>query len=132
MTSISQHTNKPVIRLGLWTGAWVISMAIATFGSQFLWESQALTYAAVIANLGLGIGVILVNIRYLKTLDEMMQQVQLEAMGLSLGIGVIAGLSYSLLDTTNIIVSDAEISYLVMLSSIVYIVSLIINIRRYK
>lgn len=132
MTSISQHSNKHVIRLGLWTGAWVISMAIASFGSQFLWESRALTYAAVITNLGLGIGVILVNIRYLKTLDEMMQQVQLEAMGLSLGIGVIAGLSYALLDTTNIIASDAEISHLVMLISIVYIVSLIINIRRYK
>ena len=87
---------------------------------------------AVIINLIIGVGMILANIRYLRNLDELMRRIQLEAMGLSFGIGIVLGLSYSLLDITNVITSDAEISYLVILISLVYIVSLMVNKRRYR
>lgn len=126
------RTSSSVVRLAGWTGAWLVTMALATFGPEFLWNAGWLTLLAILINLGFGLGMIGSNIRHLKVLDEMMQRVQLEAMGLALGIGVVGGLSYALLDSTNLISSDAEISFLIMLIGITYIVSVVVGLRRYR
>jgi len=128
-TRLNQNTR----RLAMWTGAWLLSMALATFGPELLWESkQGLTLTAILVNLAIGLGMILANIRHLQVLDEMMQKIQLQAMGLALGVGVVGGLAYSLLDVTDIIASDAEISYLVILMAVTYLVSVMISHRRYQ
>lgn len=132
MINQTGRAEHHLTHLGAWTGAWVISMAVATFGPNFIWDLQALTVIAVLINFIIGIGMILANIRHLRGLDELMRRIQLEAMGLSLGIGIVLGLSYSLLDITDVITTDAEISYLVILITLVYIVSLMINKRRYQ
>lgn len=132
MTNLTGRAENHLSNLGAWTGAWVISMAVATFGPNYIWDLQSLTIIAVLINLIIGVGMILANIRHMRNLDELMRRIQLEAMGLSLGIGIVMGLSYSLLDITNVITSDAEISYLVILISVVYIVSLVVNKRRYR
>jgi len=132
MINQTGRAEHHLTQLGAWTGAWVISMAVATFGPNFIWDLQALTVIAVLINFIIGIGMILANIRHLRGLDELMRRIQLEAMGLSLGIGIVLGLSYSLLDITDVITTDAEISYLVILITLVYIVSLMINKRRYQ
>lgn len=122
-----------VRHMAYWSGSYVITMALATFGPEFLWDyNQPLTIGGILLNLIAGIGMIVSNIRYLDVLDEMMKKIQLEAMGLSLGVAIVAGLSYSLLDITNIIPFDAEISFLVMLIGVVYLASLAINLRRYR
>lgn len=127
------HMNKKTVHLAAWTTGWLITMAMATFGPGYLWDSQQwLTISAILVNLALGLGMIVANIRHLKVLDEMMQKIQLQAMGLALGVGVVGGLSYSLLDTTNMISSDAEIANLVILIAITYIISIMINHRRYR
>ena len=56
---------------------------------------------------------------------------QLEAMAITLGITLIAGIAYSSLDIVNVISGDAEISFLVMLMGITYLVSLLVVRRRY-
>jgi len=71
------------------------------------------------------------NINHLLSLDEMQQRIQLEAMGLTLGLTVIFGLAYSLLDITNVISVDAEISSLVIFMSLCYLVNLLVAQRRY-
>jgi hypothetical protein len=53
-------------------------------------------------------------------------------MGLSLGIGVVGGLSYSMLDSSNVISSNAEIGHLVMLMAITYLISVILKVKKYK
>ena len=126
------RTSSSVVRLAAWTGAWLVTMALATFGPEFLWNAGWLTLLAILINLGFGLGMIGANITHVKVLDEMMQRVQLEAMGLSLGIGVVGGLSYALLDTTNLISSDAEIAFLIVLMGITYIVSVVVGVRRYQ
>jgi hypothetical protein len=44
-----------------------------------------------------------------------------------LGLGVLGGVSYSVMDISNIISGDAEISFLVMLISISYMVALAVG-----
>lgn len=128
----SEEIQKSKKQLMVWSGLYVISMALATFGPEFFWKDhQLLTGSAIGLNLIVGLGMILSNKKYLLKLDELMQRIQLEAMGITLGIGVVAGLSYSLLDTTNLISSDAEIGYLVLLMGAVYLSSLASSYRRY-
>jgi hypothetical protein len=59
----------------------------------------------------IGIGMILANRRLRLGLDELQQKIQLNAMGLSLGVGFIVGLSDSNLDITNLITGHADISH---------------------
>jgi len=116
-----------------WTGAWLVTMAVATFGPLFLWHSNAvLTTVAIVTNLGTGFGMIVANKRHLKGLDEMHQKIQLEAMALALGVGLVVGLSYSLLDVTNLVAFDAEISHLVILTGLTYGATVAAGIRRYR
>jgi hypothetical protein len=120
-------------RLGVWTAAWVVTMAIANFGPRFVWGAiDWITAVAVAVNLAVGAGMILANIRHLKSLDEMHQKVQLEAMGLSLGVGLVAGLAYSNLDVTGLIGFHAEISHLVILMGLTYLVATVAGLRKYR
>lgn len=126
-----QHNN--VQGLALWTGAWVVSMALATFGPQFLWNDfPALSIGAILLNVILGIGMILANRNYLDRLDELQRKIQLEAMAFSLGLAVVLGLAYSLLDVTNLVYFDAEISHLVILIGLTYFAGTLIGQYRYR
>ena len=75
---------------------------------------------------------ILMNRKYINSLDEMQRKVHIEAMAISLGVGVVIGLSYSLLDQANVIGFDAEIADLVMLIGITYLIATFAGLNRYK
>lgn len=124
--------KKNTQNLAFWTIAWTASMALATFGPLLVWENQTITIIGIIINLGLGIGMIFANKRHINGLDEMQKKIQLEAMAIALGVGIVAGLSYSLLDVTNVINMDAEISHLVILIGLTYAVAIFIGRIRYK
>ena len=53
-------------------------------------------------------------------------------MGLAVGVGVVVGLAYSQLDTTNIITGDAEISVLVVIIALTFMVATVVGMRRYR
>src|SRR5665811_1160731 len=111
----------------------MITVAIPTFGSDLFWgESKLINSIVILLNIGVGIGMIIANIQHLKTQDEFMQKIQLEAMGISLGVAIVGGIAFSMLDATNVIPFDAEIDFLVMIIAITYLISIFINLRRYK
>lgn len=129
----SRQTKKSTVKLATWTGLWVVTVAIPAFGPELVWgENDLINLLAILLNIGVGIGMIIANIRHIKLQDEMMQKVQLEAMGISLGVAIVGGIAYSMLDATNVIPFDAEIGGLIVLISIAYPVSLFTNMRRYK
>ena len=119
--------------LKIWTLAWTLSMAIATFGPQFLWNEESIgTLLAIVVNLILGVRMILANRKFINSGDELQKKIQLESLGLTLGLAVIVGLSYSLLDQMNLISGNAEISVLVLFIGITYLVTMTVNNRKYK
>ena len=128
-TQIKRNTKN----LAFWTTAWTLSMALATFGPKFIWDEKVvLTVLAVIINALLGAGMIMANIKHINSLDDLQKKIQLDAMGIALGVGVVGGLSYTILDTTNLIANDAEISFLVIFISITYLIGLLVGLKRYK
>lgn len=129
--SATQKRNS--LHLFYWTLAWVLSMAVIAFGPKFLWKnSDTLNLLGVLFNFIIGIGMILANKKYLNDLDELQRKILLEAMAVALGIAVVAGLSYSMLDVWNLISYDAEISHLVIIIGLTYLTSSIVGNLRYK
>ncbi|WP_340104215.1 hypothetical protein [Rhodohalobacter sp. 8-1] len=130
---MARADQNSATRLAEWTFLWVLTVAVPAFGPEIIWgKNDLINLMAILISVGVGIGMIIANIRHIKRQDEMMQKVQLEAMGISLGVAVVGGIAYSMLDATTMIPMDAEISFLVMLIGISYLVALFTNLRRYK
>ena len=129
---MKEERRKHLINLGLWTWSWVATLAIATFGPIFIWEDhKALTTLAIITNLSNGVLMILANRRLFNHYDEMERKIHLESLALTLGLTIIVGLTYSLLDQTNLIPFDAEIGVLVGFMGVTYMITLLVNRKRY-
>lgn len=107
-------------------------MAIASFGPKYIWDDHTvLTVLAVAVNFANGVLMIIANKNLFNNFDELERKIHLESLALTLGLSVVVGLTYSLLDTTNLISSDAEISNLVLFIGVTYLIFMIINTRRY-
>lgn len=131
--NLSTRTKANTIQLGIWTIAWVLTTAIATFGPQFLWNfNTTLTIFGVLINLGVGFKMILVNKQNLDGLDELTRKIHLEAMAFTLGVGLVCGLSYELLSNIKLISFEPKIAHLIMLMAITYISGVFAGQRRYQ
>lgn len=127
-----KERKKNLYSLAVWTWSWVATMAIATFGPMYIWDDHAvLTVLAVSVNFVHGILMIFANRSLFNNFDELERKIHLESLALTLGLAVVVGLSYSLLDTTNLIGFDAEISNLVIFIGVTYLILVTINTRRY-
>jgi peptidoglycan/LPS O-acetylase OafA/YrhL len=125
--------KQRTVKLALWTWSWVATLAIATFGPKFIWDDhQLLTVLSISVNLANGIMMIIANRSLFNIMDELQRKIHTEALAITLGLAVIVGLSFSLLDQTNLISFDAEIGYLVGFIGITYLVALFINRSRYS
>ena len=130
---ITAQTKKNTLRLFFWTGAWVLATAGAAFGPRFLWDFNTLpTILGVLIHIGIGFGMIRVFKHYLLGLDELQRKIQLDAMALSLGVGLVLGCSYELLEDIKLIPFDPEIPHLLILMSLTYVVGTVLGHRKYQ
>ena len=127
----SNARNTVVLRY--WTLAWVVSTAVAAFGPKLAWDYHtALTIIVVLINLGIGFGMILANKRHLQGLDELHRKIFLDACALSLGVGLVCGLSYELLEDVKLITFEPEIPHLIILMCLTFLTGLIRGHRKYR
>lgn len=130
---IRKTRNKNLRQLAAWTWIWVATMAIASFGPKYIWDDHtALTVLAITVNFANGLLMIIANRNLFNDFDELERKIHLESLALTLGLAVVVGLTFSLLDTANLIGMDAEISYLVMFIGVMYLICIAINTRRYS
>ena len=127
-----ERLRRNTLKLMGWTVAWVLTLAIATFGPALAWESKAVTLASILLNLAAGAGMILANKDYLQGVDEMQRKIQLEAMALALGVALVFGLAYSTADIADLIPFDAEIAHVVFAVCAAYALGIFLGIRRYQ
>jgi hypothetical protein len=125
--------RKNVIRLFRWNGAWGAATALMAFGPKFLWnKALVFTLLAVVLDVAVGVGMILANKNYLTELDELQRKVQLNSMGITLGVAVVAGVPFSVMDAYHMIPFHADITYLLILMSLTFAVSNLYGTRRYR
>ena len=127
----SNKRNTVVLRY--WTLAWVLSTALAAFGPKLIWEFQTtLKILSVLLYLAIGFGMILANKRHLQGLDEMHRKIFLDAGALSLGVGLVCGLGYDLLEDIRLITFEPEIAHLIILMCLTFLVGMISGHRKYQ
>ena len=133
MCDSTAQTKKNTLRLFFWAGAWVLATAGAAFGPRFLWDFNTLpTVLGVLVHIGIGFGMIRLFRQYLLRLDELQRKIQLDAMALSLGVGVVFGVSYEMLEDIKLITFEPEISHLILLMCLTYCIGIILGNRRYQ
>ena len=129
---ITAQTKKNTLRLGCWTGAWVLATAGAAFGPRFLWDFNTLpTILGVLIHIGIGFGMIRVFKQYLLGLDELQRKIHLDAMAISLGIGLVFGCSYEMLEDIKLIPFQPEIPHLMIVMYLTYAIGCILGVRKY-
>ncbi len=128
MKEILKKSTKNLI---IWTLAWTGTLAILAFASNQLWDSLILTKIAFVINFAVGIGMIIANKNLINNFDELQRKIHMEAMAITLGLAVVVGISYEISFDFNIINSEPEGEYLIMFIGITYIISVLINNRKY-
>jgi len=132
-TICTQHNNTHILNLALWTLAWVASTALLRFGAEYIWDYKAAySIIVLITHLALGAAMIMVNVKHLANLDELQRKITMDAMGITLGVGLIAGIAYEQLEDIKLITFEPEINHLIMLMAFTYIISILIGNRKYK
>lgn len=125
--------KKNTIRLGIWTGAWLVTTALVAFGPKLAWDfNTPLTVLAVLLNLAVGSGMILANRAYLGGLDEMHQKIFRDSAAVTLGVGLVAAVSYKMLEDVRLISFEPEISHLLVLMALTFLGSMIAGNRKYQ
>ena len=129
----ASNERRNTTRLKYWTAAWVLTTAMAVFGPKLVWDFAILpTIGAQILNLGTGFGMIMATRRYVLGLDEMQQRIFLQAGAITLGVGLVCGLGYEQLEDVGLIAFEPEISHLMVLMCITFLVSVVVGHRRYQ
>ena len=132
-TSFKQKQFNNTKKLAFWTLIWVLATALATFGPEFIWENSLFTYAGVGLFLITGAAMIWANRKCLMDQDELQRRMHLEAMSITLGVAVVLGLGLSILDQQDLLFGfDLDFAFITIIISVSYMLSLLINLRRFK
>lgn len=125
--------RKNTARLRNWTLAWLVTSALAVFGPKLIWDFDSLlTILGVLINLAVGFGMIWANKQHLQGLDELQQKIFLEAGALSLGVGLVCGLAYAVLEDIRLISFEPEIAHVVILMCLTFLAGMVNGHRKYR
>ena len=109
--------------LFIFTGIWVASVALLTFGPKVWWEYHVLTTLLVIAlNLLTGAMMLFAFFGHLKSMDELQRQTHLEAMALTLGITMLFTVVYGSLPTAQLL-ADTHPTNILFVMGITYMLA---------
>ncbi|MDT0583737.1 MULTISPECIES: hypothetical protein [Alteromonadaceae] len=130
--SMKSKTRRNTKQLALWTGLWLVSLALVAFGPKFLWDFHTVvTVCTVITNLVMGYKMIMANKQHLQDLDELQQRIQLEAMALSLGISMVFGAIFGLIEGIRLVTFSPNPSAILFVMGITYFVGVLFSTRKY-
>ena len=132
-SKVFSRERASTAKLAYWGLAWLLATAGATFGPELLWDYGTLiTSIGVAIQLVLGFGMIWTFKGLLVAMDELQRLIQLEAISLALGVGVVVGVSYELLEDIKLITFQPEISHLIILITLTYSFGLFLGNRHYR
>lgn len=132
-TAGDQAAIRNVAELALWGAAWVATLALARFGPGHLWDSPSVaSWAAIVGNIAVGIGLIVAHARYFQNLDELQRKIMLDAMAVTLGSGLVAGCAYAAAEHAALIAREADIGLLLIFMAVVYVLATLVGNMRYR
>jgi len=129
---LDKRLKKGARNVFIWTSVWLICTALLAFGPKLLWDfNTKITLVVVVANVLSGVKMLLVNKQHLELMDELQRKIQMNAMAVSLGLTMIFGSLYGLLEPAGLIEYTPNPSNILFVLGISYMVALVINHRKY-
>ena len=115
----------------IWLLVWVVSWVVANIAIKEAWAADWLPPAlyAVIPTI-LGVVMMLAYWKFLREADELQRKIQLEALAIGFGAGVVGGYTVHLLSRAGVL-SSVEFSEVAAFMMIVYAIASLIGERRY-
>ena len=115
-----------------WMLAWTVSwLGVGAFMKQGWLSSEAVKIAAILLPIGIGVGLLFAYRRYLSQAGESLRKIELEAMALALGVGLIGGATYWLLDQAGMIADIDIFNGALLLVSGAYVVGVMLGRARH-
>ena len=124
--------TRGVVRLAIWTLAWVATLALASFGPGLLWDSEVVSWVVIGVNLIAGAGWIVAHARYLRAVDDLQRKILMDALAVALGVAVVGGCAVSVAASAGLIAFQADVALISVLSGVVYIVAVGVGTLRYR
>ncbi len=131
--NLNERIKKSNKQIFIWTFAWLVSTALLAFGPKLIWDFNIyVTYVVIAINVGLGIKMLLVNKNLLDNMDELQRKIHLNAMGISLGVTMIFGSLYGLLEPSGVLAYTPQPANILFVMGISYIISVFLSARKYS
>ena len=131
--SYTSRMRTSTRRLCQWHGLWAAATLLMAFGPGFVWNRVLwLTVVAAGLDVALGVGMILATKEYVMELDELQQKIFLNALGIAVGVGLIVGVPWTVMDAYRVIRFHANFGLLVVLQGLTFLVSLLYGTWRYR
>jgi len=119
--------------LAVWTIAWVATLALASFGSKFLWDGNlVVSWIAIAVNVAVGIAWIVAHARFLRGVDDLQRKILQDAIAVALGAGLVGGFAYAAASNIGLVQFDSDIAFLTVLMAVVYMVAIAVGTLRYR
>ena len=110
-----------------WASCWV---AVSFLVSRELIPAGVASYSAVLVTTALGVGTLLVFVRYLHEAEELQRKIQLEALALGFGVGIVAAVLLEML--AEIGAWEAGPADVILPMVAAYALGTIFGFRRYR
>lgn len=131
-TSVYRDSNRASAHLVLATLAWVATLALARFGPESLWDSQAASWLAVAVNALAGVAWLVAFVRFLRALDDLWRAIVQDALAAALGVGWVAGFGYVVADAAGLTGDGLNIAVFPALLGVVYLIAVAGGWIRYR
>jgi hypothetical protein len=119
-------------RLVRWNFAWAAATLLMALGPKFFWNNALVfTLLAVGLDVVMGVGMILATKKYIEELDELQRKIFLNALGFAVGVGLIVGVPWTVMEVYHVIHFHAHFGFLVILQGLTFLVSFLYGTWRY-
>ncbi|HEX4962604.1 MAG TPA: hypothetical protein VF173_17340 [Thermoanaerobaculia bacterium] len=129
--SSPQRDRRNQWRVILWALVWALSFVAVTLGIKKEWFPFGVTLAGMAGTTLFGIATVLAYRRFLHETDELRRKIEVEALALAFGVGVVGGLTCWLLVVSHA-VSATDFVYVFFLMLVAHPVGVLIGRRRYS
>jgi hypothetical protein len=114
-----------------WSFAWTLCWVAGALAIDNGWlAAGAAGVAAAVLSALLGVAMLLAYWRFLREADELRRKIEVEALALAFGVGLVGGIAYWLLGESGI-VAEAEILHVLVLMIATHSLGILLGYRRY-
>ncbi|HEX7707419.1 MAG TPA: hypothetical protein VF701_13265 [Thermoanaerobaculia bacterium] len=127
-TAQDRHNQRQVT---IWAAAWALSYVVVTFATKREWLTSGMAVAAALGTAVLGVATLLAYRRFLLHADELQRKIELEALAIAFGIGIVGGLTYWLMFEGGV-VSGKGFSFVFGAMILSHAIAVVVGRRRYS